>query len=265
MSRARALDQFYTARPVAALCFKALQLAVEPRAGDFYLEPSAGDGAFFELLPKRHRLGLDLEPKHRGIQQRDFLDFVPESRAGRLITLGNPPWGRNTSLAVKFFNHAAEFSSVIAFIVPLTFRKDSLVHRLDPWFAKVLDLELDPEAFVFEGKPYSVPSCFQVWLRTDDRCDRALKPVSHPDFRFTKPGEADFAFRRVGRLAGKLLVDFSGYSPLSHHYLKADATVGPELLRERLGAIDWSAIKCNSAGSPSISKREFVEAYAAML
>ena len=66
MSRARALDQFYTARPVAAQCFKALQLAVEPRAGDFYLEPSAGDGAFYELMPKRRRLGLDLEPKHRG-------------------------------------------------------------------------------------------------------------------------------------------------------------------------------------------------------
>jgi hypothetical protein len=139
MSQARALDQFYTSRPVAKKCFQILKNKFVLKDDDVFLEPSAGDGAFFELFPTGRREGCDLEPKHPEVVKANFLtEFQPISAVKRWICCGNPPFGKNSSLAVQFFNRAAEFCEVIAFVVPLTFRKSSLQKRLNSHFELLL-------------------------------------------------------------------------------------------------------------------------------
>lgn len=260
---ARALDQFYTARPVAKSCLAFLQDTIPSTATDLYLEPSAGDGAFFELMPPGARVGVDLEPKHPEVARQNFLEeFNPKSGSFRWITLGNPPFGKNSSLAVQFFNKAAAFSEVIAFVVPLTFRKQSLQKRLNRNFELVAELTLPPCAFVFEGEPYSVPCCFQVWQKVSSSRVHVETPLVHVDFDFCCAAEADFAIRRVGGLAGKVIREFSGYSPSSHYFVRSH--IGAATLAARFEAIDWEDVKWNTAGNPSIGKRELVGKYAAI-
>ena len=259
-SRARELDQFYTSRPIARVCYEFLNSCVELKDTDWLLEPSAGDGAFFELMPSGRRVGVDIEPKAVGVETGNFLlDFQLPAGSNRWITVGNPPFGKNASLAVAFFNRAAQFSEVVAFIVPLTFRKGSLQKRLDPMFHLVAELELDALAFVFDGRPYAVPCSFQVWRRAQTPRDLTQTALTHCDFEFNGPIGAHFAVRRVGGLAGKVIEQFDGYSPASHYFIHSK--ISPHRLQKRFEAIDWSDCKWNTAGNPSISKRELVAKY----
>ena len=262
MSPARALDQFYTSRPIAKSCFEFLKKSISLRDMDVFLEPSAGDGAFFELMPPERRVGVDLEPKHPEVVEQNFItQFVPRAGVRRWVVVGNPPFGKNSSLAVQFLNKAAEVAEVIAFLVPLTFRKQSLQRRLQVNFELVSEISLGDEAFVFEGRPYSVPCCFQVWRKTEAVREQVLAPLQHKDFKFCQAEAADFAIRRVGGLAGKVLRVFDGYSPASHYFIQSN--IDADVLARRFEAIDWNDIKWNTAGNPSIGKRELVAKYSA--
>ena len=256
----RALDQFYTRPAVALECWRFLGSHVECSPSDRWLEPSAGAGAFFELLPARQRIGLDIDPRHCEVVRQDFLgEFEPPAHQGRWLTVGNPPFGKNTSLAVRFFNKAATFSDVIAFVVPLTFRKHSLQQRLDSCFSLLAELPLDKDAFVFEGKPYSVPCCFQVWVRSATPRQWTAPVLEHPDFEFVRREQAHFAIRRVGRSAGKVIRDFHRYASTSHYFVRS--RIGPELLAQRLEALCLTHEKWSTAGVASLGKRELVAAY----
>lgn len=263
MSPARALDQFYTSPVVAKACFEFLKKSVSLFDTDLFLEPSAGDGAFFKLMPPGRRVGVDVEPKHPDVERQNYLtEFVPRPGAWRWVVVGNPPFGKNSSLAVRFFQKSAEFADVIAFVVPLTFRKQSLQRRLPANFVLVDELPLSDNAFVFEGKPYSVPCCFQVWRKSAVPRNHVLAPLSHVDFEFCEPAHADFAIRRVGGLAGKVIRDFDGYSVASHYFIRSRLDAGA--LAARFESIDWTDTKWNTAGNPSIGKRELVAKYSAL-
>ena len=44
----------------------------------------------------------------------------------KIHIIGNPPFGRQSSLAIKFIKKSAEFCDSISFILPKSFKKDSL-------------------------------------------------------------------------------------------------------------------------------------------
>lgn len=270
MPRAGALDQFYTDPPVARMCHSLLleALATEGlEVGELaWLEPAVGEGAFFHNMPMR-RLGLDVDPRivGPGIRQLDFFQFDPrqhwEASHGRLIVCaGNPPFGRAGALAAGFFNHAARFAHVIAFIVPCSFRKPSVQQRLERSFHPVLDYSLPEKSFVHEGRPYDVPCCFQVWIKRSGierrRIDAAL---SHPDFDFVPRDQASVAVRRVGRLAGKYFLQFSQYADESHYFIRP--TIDMPRFLSTLDKIDWRSLTAAQGIIPSIGKRALVRAY----
>lgn len=254
-------DQFYTCRATASLCVEKLldlPLAQEPNA--WFLEPSAGAGAFLQLLPPERRLGLDIEPRHEEIVEQDFLDYDYDRQLGRgpVIVVGNPPFGRNSSLAMKFVNKAATFADVVAFILPKTFQKDSTVRRLDSHLHLVEEHELPPMSFIFEGKPWDVPCVFQIWERKLEPRIDPERLCTHPDFAFVKRSSADFAVRRVGRSAGIVLREFADYSKFNHHFVKAE---NPEQVIAVLNSIDWSEVRQQTAGVPCVGKEELVRRY----
>ena len=70
-------------------------------------------------------VGLDLAPEGPGIIEQDFFEYDPGyhpilTNNIRIATVGNPPFGSGymNPLAKGFFNHAATFSELIAFIIP---------------------------------------------------------------------------------------------------------------------------------------------------
>lgn len=244
------LDQYYTKDEIAAKLYGIFCRYFDP---EVYLmvEPSAGKGAFFKLLPSGS-LGYDLDPKCDGLEAADFLTVILPSDQ-RICVIGNPPFGRNASMAVRFFNHAALFSSVIALIVPRTFRKASIQNRLDQSFHLVCDVMLPKNAFLFRGKPYDVPTVFQIWERRE-----VLRPVissetEHPDFDFTTHEEADIAIQRVGARAGRVHRDFSA-NPSAHYFIRGQ-------VEPIMRMLDFARVTVDVAGNPSLAKLEIISLY----
>lgn len=275
-SHARALDQFYTDRPLALMLTGVLLNRVQASGvsvdGFRFLEPSAGEGAFMDALsdlaPSVEQVGCDLDPKHPSVVKQDFLAW--EAPAGKpWVVFGNPPFGKNAALAIQFFNRSAGFADTIAFIVPRTFEKASVKNRLDSRFELVEEVAIDPLSFHHEGERVPVPCVFQIWKRLPDGQHRAqiATPSTHPDFRFLKlPEGSAFAFQRVGAAAGRTkALDAKNLAPPSHYFLAPRAGLSGEDLRATLDAIDWTPIKERTAGNPSISKAELIEAYQAVL
>lgn len=167
----KGVDQFYTQRDVAAECYAALCAHLGPRAGNaFFVEPSAGTGAFFDLLPHGRRWGGDVDPRAAGVCRADFLrdtlpDFGPRER---VVVVGNPPFGKGYALAQQFVRRAGEIANTIAFILPTIFRDNGRGRsRPPPQFSQTLLRTLPATAFETRaGAPYIYRSVFIVLERT---------------------------------------------------------------------------------------------------
>lgn len=259
---ARSLDQFYTIPTIARQCIAFSEDQLAHHKFDTVLEPSAGTGAFSSQLGEAC-LALDIAPRGPRITQADFLHWAPPHDLGSTVTIGNPPFGRVARKAIMFFNKAATFADAIAFIVPRSFRKDSIQRQLDRRFHFVNELVLPEEAFVFEGASYSVPSCFQVWERRAELRPVSRKATTHAAFTFCTPEEADFALQRVGANAGRIKSVSEAGSKNSHYFLRANSN--PCLLRAQFELIDFDTVRRNTAGCPSISKSEIVHLFSKIL
>lgn len=253
------LDQFYTNELIAKKYYNILCNEINIKKYDLFLEPSAGTGSFYNLLPKTNRIGLDLDPKHDEIIKQDFFDYVPPENK-KIITIGNPPFGKNSSLAVKFFNKAAEFSEVIAFIIPKTFQKESLQNRLNLNFKLRYNQDLDKNSFVLNGEPYNVPCCFQIWVK--HKKSRTIKKtdLKNSIFIFSKKQDSNIAVRRVGGRAGKATDDIDSSNKNCFYFLKIiDKNISKKELIEKINNIDFSKIVNKTAGVRSLSKPEFIK------
>ena len=184
------LDQFYTRKEVARDCLRDFRRKTDFLGGaSFFVEPSAGDGAFYDLLPHGRKIGLDMDPRHADILRRDFLqwrDLLP-CRSADAVVVGNPPFGKRGAMAVRFFQKAAEIADTIAFIVPVIFRKHFIHKQLPKSWRWIHAKPLAREAFVRpNGKVYAVNTEFQIWTRTPTRHKNrrlfAPPPIKHDDF-----------------------------------------------------------------------------------
>ena len=116
-------DQFFTHKSTAIYCYnKTIEILnnfnvnIEEYT---FIEPSVGEGSFYNLLPKNKRIGVDIEPRCEGTFKHNFLDWYPKT--DKNICIGNPPFGLRGNLALKFINHAEQFSDFICFILPQLF------------------------------------------------------------------------------------------------------------------------------------------------
>lgn len=256
----RQLDQFYTDPVYAQQFFTKINQAVDLNNFDHLLEPSAGSGSFYNLMDPARRIGLDLDPKAPGIIKTDFFDWVwPIGYS--IATIGNPPFGKNAGLAVKFFNYSAKFSEVIAFVIPRTFRKASVINRLDDQFHLIFDEDVPANSFIFNGAPYDVPCAAQIWIRKNTKRPRVatykLNQITEW-FEIVDPAQSDFAIQRVGGRAGQIrTTDYKTFSPLSHYFIKAHK---PEVL-SIFQKVNFDSVKFNTAGNPSVSPSELIELF----
>ena len=262
------LDQYYTFPLVAGNCISYLKNVLHANFFNFnaytFIEPSAGDGAFYDLLPPDRRIGIDIEPKAEGIFRSDFLR-CDISCPRRVIVLGNPPFGKNSSMAVKFFNHASRLSAVdfIAFIVPKTFRKVSIQNRLSMDFHLVGEMNLPAKSFIKDGKPYAVPCCFQIWQRKEKKREPVKFDLENEWFEFVKKSEKpDLAVRRVGWTSGHCTKDIADCKEQSFYFLKLKKGVNATMFRDNINNLSYyghfTNLIMNTAGARSLSKGEFV-------
>lgn len=221
------------------------------------IEPAGGTGAFISAaqhLGASRFLSFDIEPKHSLVVKANFLEQNLGSLAGA-VTLGNPPFGRNNALSIPFFNHAAQHSEFIAFIVPRSWRKWSVSNRLNRDFHLVDDLDLTIDYVDDEGNAIAAKkrlnTCFQVWQR------RTVKRqiVSVQDHGFvskTTPMEADVSLTVFGYNCGQLKTNFDRKPNTTQMFLKLNH---PQAL-EALQKADFSRFFKNTAYTEALGFQE---------
>lgn len=164
------LDQYYTKREVSSDLYKKTYEILESYEKNLsnyvWLEPSVGEGCFFDNLPKENRIGIDIDPKRSDIIKHDYLTYdLPKNK--KLIVIGNPPFGHRGVLALEFINHSQD-AEYVAFILPMFFKsvgKGSIRYRVKN-FNLIYEEDLKKNSFYLSnGKDADVKCCFQIWSK----------------------------------------------------------------------------------------------------
>ena len=164
------MDKLFTDRGVAAHCYDVFLGVAQDNGYDLstyvFVEPSAGEGCFTDLLPE-NRIALDIDPQADGIKEADFLFWFPPE-AGRYAVIGNPPFGVRGAIALEFLNRAGQFADIVGFILPMTFASDGKGGAMTR--VRGLKLlhseELGSDSFYAkDGEDRAINTLFQVWAR----------------------------------------------------------------------------------------------------
>jgi len=268
--REQGLDKFYTIPIIAEKCLNNIDSLYKWCDWGLVIEPSAGNGSFLTRIPTDKKIGIDIYPEHKDIIKQDFLTYKPPEKVGKILVVGNPPFGRVSSLAIKFFNHASKWADVIAFIIPRTFRRISVHNKLNKNFHLIFDEEIPTNPCAF-NPPMMVKCCFQIWEKKENERLAIELSTSHNDWYFlgfgpkddkgqpTPPNGADFAIRAYGGKCGEITeVELDKLRPKSWHWIKSK--INKNILIERFNNIDYSI--CNdTARQNSIGRGELVRIY----
>lgn len=247
-------EQFFTPRDTALEVLDLVLTEARPSLESTFLEPAAGTGAFLEAARARgfsRVLAYDIEPRHPDVQTADFLTRRPELSDAVVVT--NPPFGRNNALSVPFFNHAADFASLIAFIVPLSWRKWSVQNRLDPRFWLVHDQELKVNYVDEDGEANHgmdrLRTCIQVWRREEGKPRPHITVKDMGLIRRASPAEADIALSIFGFSCGQVEREFERVKNTTKVFLKLNH---PDVL-EALETVDFSRFYMNTAYTEALA------------
>jgi hypothetical protein len=170
------LDQFFTRPSVAKTCWESLCKHMKKMGADItnykFVEPSAGKGAFYDLLPEERRVGIDVVKFRPEYIQSDFLSWEPKKNGYSYACVGNPPFGYRAWLALAFMNHASLFSDYVAFIVPMAFqsRGKSNVQDRVKGLKLIHSSLLPPDSFIdSNGNTAKVNALWQIWARSSNK------------------------------------------------------------------------------------------------
>jgi len=184
-------EQFFTNFETAARLAKVIER--QPWFADItkVVEPSAGDGAWLKAMDVHE--AYDIEPKHPEVKLQNFLDqeFKVEND-GKLLYVGNPPFGRMGKLAKQFMHKCAEEGDYIAFILPASFAKITQIRQIPEQFHLIYQEDLLEETFRFEREGKVVSTVFQIWEKQEEPREDRLRSNSCEDFEFVRIPEVTF-------------------------------------------------------------------------
>jgi predicted RNA methylase len=255
-TRVTGKEQYYTPKPLALELVGHIEEVIGSLAGKTILEPAGGTGAFIDAVQAKgvtRVISFDIEPLHELVSLGDFLE--QEIKESNLITISNPPFGRNNSFSIPFFKHAAKVSDAICFIVPRSWRKWSVTNRLDLGFELALDLDIDIDYVDADGTPLSnknhLATCFQIWKKAD--APRSLVRVTDKGIiEKVSPELADVSLTIFGYGCGKVKTQFEPVANTTQMFLKLKH---PKALAA-LESVDYSKFFKNTAYTEALSLQE---------
>lgn len=249
-------EQYYTPRDLASSLVSKVERLVSDFSSRIVLEPAGGTGAFVEAAKAfgaKKVLSVDIEPKHSDVSKGNYLESSMKFKDA--ITISNPPFGRNNSLSIPFFNRAADHSEYIAFIVPRSWRKWSVINRLDRRFHLIHDEDLSidyvDDSHTLISHKNNLKTCFQIWQRKEKL--REIVKVEDKGFvTKVKPGEADVALTVFGFSCGKVNTEFERKANTTRMFLKLNH---PKALNA-LQTVNFQRFSKNTAYTEALSFQE---------
>jgi hypothetical protein len=255
------IDKYYTKDNVVELCLNHVKQYIQINSDDLILEPSAGNGSFITGIKSltRNFKFYDLEPENDEIIEQNYLlydyDSIRETFS-KIHVIGNPPFGRQSSLASKFIKKSCEFCDSLSFILPRSFKKNSLKKIFPLCFHLIFEMDLPEKSFLVDGVDYNVPCIFQIWEKkpTNRVVSEKLEPFH---FIFVKQTETpDISFRRVGVNAGTIDTKINEKSIQSHYFIKF---TNGKSITDNINKLSTIAYDINNTVGPkSISKQELI-------
>ena len=169
--------------------------------------------------------------------------------------LGNPPYGKNANLAIRFVNEITPFAESAVWVLPRTMRKDSTLRKLDNHLHLTRDSDNPLDTFEI-----GVFTCTQTWeLREDLRVDEFIH-CETSDFTFSSQEDCDICIGRVGLGGcGKTYFDPENRSVQANHFIKVKSKKVIETLQSLEGQFRETAM--NTAGNPSLTRQELKNIY----
>ena len=255
-TRVTGKEQYYTPSDLAETLISEVLAAVPDLAKRTIIEPAGGTGSFIkaaQAIGVTEFLSFDIEPKHALVKKADFLS--KKLTAKDAVTISNPPFGRNNSLSIPFFNKAAQHSEFICFIVPRSWRKWSVINRLDRRFHLIADHDIliDYEDDLGErlSSRTSLSTCFQIWQRKAE-----LRPIIKVrDMGLIAkcgPEQADVALTIFGFGCGKVRTEFERKPNSTVMFLRV---IHPDALAA-LNSVDFNRFSKNTAYTAALALPE---------
>ena len=258
------IDKYYTNPLIAKQCVDMIKNNINIAEDDLIIEPSAGNGSFINDIKtiSSNHIFYDLEPENTEIVKQDYLTFN-YCGVKRVHVIGNPPFGRQSSLAIKFIKKSTSYCHSLSFILPKSFKKDSMKKCFPLNYHLIFEFDIPDNSFVVDGKEHDVPCVFQIWEKRDELRE-VMKKLIPKGYNFVKQNEEpDISFRRVGVNAGNVYRECATKSVQSHYFIRFDNELTDELY-EQLSTIDYSC-KNNTVGPRSISKQELIKEFNVIL
>ena len=280
-------DQFYTNTNISNACIKLVLNTIDINKDNIILEPSAGSGSFSDyFFNNRYKLfAYDIDPKKEYIVKQDFLELDMEefNKDKKIHCIGNPPFGRQSSLAKKFIKQCCLYCDSISFILPKSFRTESYKKSFPPNFHLIKEIDIEKNAFTIDDKIHNVPCVFQIWEKKNH--DRYIEPIlTEIGYHFVKKPnvecidfngdnkpikkknifieDPDFGILRAGggKKCGRISTDVYngiGCYPEAWLFIKLDDNINIDRFLEEYIKIDWSSD--TNVGAKSISKQIFIK------
>jgi len=144
--------------------------------------------------------------------------------SGKIHVIGNPPFGKQSSLCHKFIKHSATFADSISFILPISFKKHSNLDKIPIKFHLINEIILPLNSFILKGNIIEIPTVFQLWAKKST--NRIIKKMTQipTNFSFVDPTKANVAISRVGSYAGTVKLtpkyDLHYINVNTHYFLR---------------------------------------------
>lgn len=263
------IDKYYTKSIIVKQCIDLVKGHINISKKDLIIEPSAGNGSFIELIKtlSNNCRFYDLEPEHKDVHKQDFLilDLTDVKQKYKNIhIIGNPPFGRQASLAIKFIKKCCELDvSSISFILPKSFKKDSMKKHFSSHYHLIFEIDLMENSFLVNDIESDVPCIFQIWQYRDEE-RKQIKNIEPINFKFVKKADnPDISFRRVGVNASIITKEIDDKSEQSHYFIKFinNKTIDENIKKLKEIKFEFN----NTVGPKSISKPELIKEFNKLL
>ena len=251
------MDKYYTKKNTVEICFNLINKNLTFDTDDLIIEPSAGNGAFIEKIKQQmcKHIFYDIYPENTEIIKNNFLDLnlnlnLYKSNFTKIHIIGNPPFGKQSSIAIKFIKKCCKFADSISFILPKSFKKNSLQKKFSLNYHLVVSENIPDNSFTLNNQEYPVPCVFQIWEKRSYNRE-IINKIEPINFKFVKKNEyPSFSFRRVGANAGNIDIEIESKSIQSHYFIK----INDLSLIDKFKNIKFT--HDNTVGPRSINKQE---------